>query len=393
MVEALTLSLYLQQTDLPAAVSYSLRFLVFAALGLALLGLPQYSQVFAPAACAVITQLSGWFAGHPEVVHDIRLQATPEAYYVEVSKECLGLEAWMMFAAAVLAFSAPLRRRMVVLLSSIILMVLLNALRIASLYHIGLWSLTAAEWAHRWLLYLPFLILYMTLLYVIGTVNEGGFAAMRKRLDRVELEYWIKALALLTASLTLWHLYGPACVETALLNLTKLLIRGLSFGYISDVGFFIPRHVDSGWQFVLPLFSQGIDGVSHSAEIPFNFIAYLLFPLVSFVLCQSLLGKTRQWRFWLYGVVAGILWYGLGLVVTVVHIQSIAAMQISSPFSPYIAPTYTLTAPPGLPVLFYGSGWLFEMLFTLSKVIGFALWAELAQRNRFSTEVEAQEMA
>jgi len=283
----------------------------------------------------------------------------------------------------VLAFAVSPQRRISVLLAGVVLMLLLNACRIAGLYHIGLHSLRAAEWAHDWLLYLPFLLLYMALLYVASLRGDISLAAMRQQLDRDELRYWGKALALLAVSMSLWHLYGPSVVALTLRDFTKLLVGELSLGAISDVGSLTPNHLNDSWQFAAPAFFLGADGDTHAAELPFNYIAYLLFPLLSFVLCQLLLGGGAQKRGLLYGSVAGILWYGIGLIIAVVHEQTIAAMGASSPFSPYIdPPAYKLLVPPALPVLFYGSGWLFEVFFTLSKVIGFALWAEWAQGGR-----------
>ena len=366
-------------------MTFFLRFLVFFALGLALLELPQYSQGFAPAARVALTTLSGWVAGYPEAAHGTRLQATPNTYYVEVVEGCLGTVAWLLFSAAVLAFSAPPRQRMNGLLLGLGLIALLNPLRIASIFRLGLWSPTVAEWAHRWWdMFTMFALITLFLLW--ARPGASGLAVVR-RLTKTELRVWIQALAVLAISLGLWRMFGAACVAAMPPGLTKLLVNGLSWGYISDVSA-SPLHPERGWLFMLPAFAQAVDGVPQSL-IPCIYIAYLLFPLISFALCQSLLGGSGRWQWqpWLIGLVFGVLWYGLGLAATAVHLQSVEAMHSSSQFLRHFQRTPSAPfAFPGLSTLFYVSGWLFKGFNILSSMAGFVLWAGQAARNRTAAE-------
>lgn len=199
-------------------------------------------------------------------------------------------------------------------------------------------------------------------------------------LSAAEWRFWLGIVALLALGRGLWSAFGPALLATLPAEGTARLVAGLlqilSLGTISDISPF-PQQAELGWLFQLPAFSQGVDGAVYQPVVPFFLAAPLLFPLLSFALCQGLSGGVG-WRPWLLGLVGGVLWFGLGLVAYALHLQCIAAMQTASPFiAEMMPPPHTLRAPAGLTLLFYGSGWLVKVLYTLEAVAGFALWAGL----------------
>ena len=362
----------------PASAAFYLLFIAFASLGLGLLGLPLYSKSFVPAASAALATLSGFLAGYPEAVHGTLLQATPGGFFLQVEPRCLAVELFLVFSAAVLAFPAPFAVRMRGMLLGLVFTALLNALRIAINFRLGLWSAATGDMA----------------IYVLSTLNLTALIALFlfwarpsgiARLTRAELVFWGAALALLAISHDLWLAFGWGFISILPPGITRLLLDALSLGYIGDVSI-LPSQADVGWMFFVPAFSPTVDGDVFQPTIPFDNISLFLFPLVSFALCQSLLGPQRwQWRPWLTGLAGGVLWYGLGLIFMAVHINSIAAMHAPSPFFPHIEPPpFFLIAPPNLSALFYGSGWMYEVFFVLSNVAGFALWAGLAARNRYA---------
>lgn len=69
-------------------------------------------------------------------------------FAVTIVAGCNGLEAMIVLAAAVLAYPAPWKSRLVGLAAGSVAIALLNLVRIVSLFYIGQWNLTAFEWAH-----------------------------------------------------------------------------------------------------------------------------------------------------------------------------------------------------------------------------------------------------
>jgi len=344
------------------------------------LGLPIYSLVIAPWGTATLAAFSGWLAGCPEAVHGALLQAAPHVFFLQVEPECLAFEPGIAYSAAVLAFSTSVLRRIRGLLLGLVFLVLLNALRIAIDFRLGLWSVEAGVMAIG---VLDTLTLTALLAFFLIWARP---ALTPLRLNGTELIFWGAALTVFAVSHYLWRLYGEAFVSCVPPSITRLLLNGLSLGYVSDVSI-LPSQADYGWVISVPALSQTVDGKVFQPTIPFYNISQFLFPLISFALCQGLLGGTRrwQWRPWLVGLAGCVLWYGLGLIVMTVHICSIAAMHTASPFFPNIEPpAFFLIAPHGLPTLFYGSGWLYEVFFILSYVAGFALWAGPMARNRYA---------
>ncbi|HEY2903434.1 MAG TPA: archaeosortase/exosortase family protein [Polyangia bacterium] len=69
-------------------------------------------------------------------------------YALRIVKTCDAMEANLLFLAAILAFPAPWRRKMVALVAGLIVLVLANVLRICSLYFVGVHAPGAFETVH-----------------------------------------------------------------------------------------------------------------------------------------------------------------------------------------------------------------------------------------------------
>ena len=359
-------------------MTFSLRFLAFSALALTLLGLTSYWQYSAVAA-HIVASVSGWLAGAPDAVHGTRLQATPGGFYVDVEMGCLGTESLLTYAAAIFAIRVPARQRWLGLLLGLIMIALVNPLRIAILYHLYQWAPEAAKWVHHWLFDIVFLVGYVVLFLLWARRAK----ALPRSLICVDWKFWGAALAVQAFSYGLWFEIGPDIIAALPPGPSNILLNVLSLGAVSDVSI----APGGGWQFMLPAFSRGVYGDAYQPVIFFRYIAYLLFPLLSFALFQSLLGSPDrwQWRPWLIGLSVGVLWYGIGLVVTATSMDSMIAMHAPSPFPPYKEPpAVTVYTPPGLPLLYYLSCWLYKVASVLSGVAGFVLWAGLAARKRYA---------
>jgi len=359
-------------------MAFTLRFISFAALALTTLGLSSYWQYSAHAAHLVAT-LSGWLAGVPDAVHGTRLQATPDGFYVDVEMGCLGTESLLTYCAAVLATCAPARQRARGLLLGLVMIALVNPLRIAILYHLYQWTPEMAKWVHHWLFDIVFIVGYVGLFLLWARQAK----ALPRNLIRADWKFWGAALAVHAIGYGAWFEVGPAIVAALSPGPSHLLLSVLSLNTISDVSI----APSGGWQFMLPAFSRGVYGDTYQPVIFFRYIAYLMFPLLSFALFQSLLGGRRRWQgqAWLVGLGVGVLWYGVGLAVTATAMDSMIAMHAPSPFPPYKEPAaFTVYTPPALPLLYYLSCWLYKVVSVLSGVAGFVLWASLAARERYA---------
>jgi exosortase H (IPTLxxWG-CTERM-specific) len=70
---------------------------------------------------------------------------------VSIEAGCNGLEAMIVLASAMVAFTAPWRRRAVGIALGGLAVQGLNLLRIVSLYYLARWNAAAFEWAHLYL--------------------------------------------------------------------------------------------------------------------------------------------------------------------------------------------------------------------------------------------------
>lgn len=79
------------------------------------------------------------------------LRSLATGFAVEIQAGCNGVEACITLAAAILAFPAPWRYRLLGLALGFVAVQALNLVRIVSLFYLGQWSMTAFEVAHLYL--------------------------------------------------------------------------------------------------------------------------------------------------------------------------------------------------------------------------------------------------
>jgi exosortase H (IPTLxxWG-CTERM-specific) len=82
------------------------------------------------------------------IAHGATLFSATNGFAVTILAGCNGLEAMIVLSAAVLAYPAPWKHRLVGLAAGSVAIGLLNLVRIVSLFYIGQWNRTAFEWAH-----------------------------------------------------------------------------------------------------------------------------------------------------------------------------------------------------------------------------------------------------
>ena len=79
------------------------------------------------------------------------LQSTTNGFAISIEAGCNGIEAAIILIAAMLAFPAPWKHRVVGILAGLAAVQALNIVRVISLFYLGQWSLKAFEWAHFYL--------------------------------------------------------------------------------------------------------------------------------------------------------------------------------------------------------------------------------------------------
>ena len=76
------------------------------------------------------------------------LQSTANGFAVSIESGCNGVEATIVLVAAILAFPAPWKHRLMGLVAGIVAVQGLNVIRVISLFYLGQWNLSVFEWAH-----------------------------------------------------------------------------------------------------------------------------------------------------------------------------------------------------------------------------------------------------
>jgi exosortase H (IPTLxxWG-CTERM-specific) len=79
------------------------------------------------------------------------LQDRLNGFAVSIEAGCNGVEATLVLIAAILAFPANWRSRLIGIGVGFLAVQLMNLLRIISLFYLGQWSRIAFEWAHLYL--------------------------------------------------------------------------------------------------------------------------------------------------------------------------------------------------------------------------------------------------
>jgi exosortase H (IPTLxxWG-CTERM-specific) len=79
------------------------------------------------------------------------LQNTANGFSVSIEAGCNGIEAAIILIAAMLAFPAPWRSRVIGILAGLTAVQTLNIVRVVSLFYLGQWNMEAFEWAHLYL--------------------------------------------------------------------------------------------------------------------------------------------------------------------------------------------------------------------------------------------------
>jgi exosortase H (IPTLxxWG-CTERM-specific) len=76
------------------------------------------------------------------------LQSVSNGFAVSIEAGCNGVEATIVLVAAILAFPATWKHKLIGLVVGIVAVQGLNIVRVISLFYLGQWNFNAFEWAH-----------------------------------------------------------------------------------------------------------------------------------------------------------------------------------------------------------------------------------------------------
>jgi exosortase H (IPTLxxWG-CTERM-specific) len=129
-------------------------FLLFVLLLAVLFGLeltPWAQDWFVLPWTSALASISTWivtlFDGNVVAAGKI-MRSTTNGFAVSIEAGCNGVEATLVLLAAMLAFPAPWKHKIIGLIIGILAVQLLNVLRVVSLFYLGQWNYDAFEYAH-----------------------------------------------------------------------------------------------------------------------------------------------------------------------------------------------------------------------------------------------------
>ena len=79
------------------------------------------------------------------------LQNMRSGFAISIVAGCNGIEAALILIAAMLAYPAPRKHRLLGIAAGLAAVQLLNVVRVVSLFYLGQWNEAAFEWAHLYL--------------------------------------------------------------------------------------------------------------------------------------------------------------------------------------------------------------------------------------------------
>lgn len=105
-----------------------------------------WTSALAQASAALLTLFDPQVVAYGKI-----LQNGANGFAISIEAGCNGVEAALILIAAMLAFPAPWKHRLLGILAGLVAIQALNLVRVVSLFYLGQWNQTAFEWAHLYL--------------------------------------------------------------------------------------------------------------------------------------------------------------------------------------------------------------------------------------------------
>jgi exosortase H (IPTLxxWG-CTERM-specific) len=127
-----------------------------------------------------LASLSTWLVAlfDPGVVATGKvIRSTANGFAVSIEAGCNGVEATIVLVAAMLAFPAPWKHRLIGLAVGIVAVQALNVVRVISLFYLGQWNLEVFEFAHLYvwqaLIMLDVLVVWLVWVRTLPRADAG----------------------------------------------------------------------------------------------------------------------------------------------------------------------------------------------------------------------------
>lgn len=117
------------------------------------LSLPIQTQIIMPFT-ETIAKISAWLVQRFDdkvIFRGVEIINTETGFAVSIQAGCNGIEAALTLIAAMLAFPASWRAKLIGIIIGFISVQLLNIIRIISLFYLGQWNLEIFNWAHLYI--------------------------------------------------------------------------------------------------------------------------------------------------------------------------------------------------------------------------------------------------
>lgn len=106
------------------------------------------------------------------------IRSNANGFAVSIEAGCNGVEATIVLIAAMCAFPADWRQKLVGLAFGVLAVQGLNIVRVISLFYLGQWDLQMFEWAHLYvwqaLIMLDVLVVWLVWVRMLPAANRGG---------------------------------------------------------------------------------------------------------------------------------------------------------------------------------------------------------------------------
>jgi exosortase H (IPTLxxWG-CTERM-specific) len=157
-------------------------FVTFLALQVLLFGAeltPWAQEYFVGPWTNALASISAWLVTviDPDVAAIGKvLRSSANGFAVSIEAGCNGIEATIVLVAAIVAFPAPWREKLVGLAAGVVAVQGLNVVRVISLFYLGQWNMQVFEWAHLyvWQALIMLDVLVVWLVWVRLLPRDGG---------------------------------------------------------------------------------------------------------------------------------------------------------------------------------------------------------------------------
>jgi exosortase H (IPTLxxWG-CTERM-specific) len=159
-------------------------FVTFIALQVALFAAeltPWAQKYFVISWTNALAAISAWLVAmfDPNVVAAGKLlRSNVNGFAVSIEAGCNGIEATIVLVAAIFAFPAPWRDRLIGLAAGVVAVQGLNIVRVISLFYLGQWNMQVFEWAHLYvwqaLIMLDVLVVWLVWVRMLPRDSEAG---------------------------------------------------------------------------------------------------------------------------------------------------------------------------------------------------------------------------